>query len=81
MFVGERKALLRLSERRRVDPGEPDRELAERSLLVQERFEAAFPAMPGQKIALYSAVRGEVGTDRIRERCLAAGAWLSYNFV
>jgi 5-formyltetrahydrofolate cyclo-ligase len=78
MFVGERKAILRLSERRRVDSGEPDRERAGKSLLVQERFEAAFPAMPGQKIALYSAVRGEVGTDRIRERCLAAGAWLYY---
>lgn len=78
MFVGERKALLRLSERRRVDSGEPDRERAEKSLLVQERFEAAFSATPGQKIALYSAVCGEVGTDRIRERCLAAGAWLYY---
>jgi 5-formyltetrahydrofolate cyclo-ligase len=78
MLVGERKAHLRLSERRRVDSGEPDRERAEKSLLVQEHFQAVFPARAGQKIALYSALRGEVGTDRIRERCLAAGAWLYY---
>jgi len=78
MFVGERKAFLRLSERRRFGAGEPDRERAARSLQVQERFLSAFPPAPGLKIALYSAVRGEVGTDRIRERCLAEGAWLYY---
>lgn len=78
MFVGERKALLRLNERRRLGSAKPDRGHAEKSLLVQEHFQLAFPATPGQKIALYSAVRGEVGTDRIRERCLAAGAWLYY---
>ncbi len=78
MFVGERKALLRLSERRRVGSGDPEREHAETSLRVQERFLEVFPPSAGQKIALYSAVRGEVGTDRIRERCLAAGARLYY---
>jgi len=39
---------------------------------------SSFPPRPGQKIALYSAVRGEVGTDRVRERCLASGARLYY---
>ncbi len=78
MFVGERKAHLRLNERRRVGPGNPDPERAEKSLQVQERFLSAFPPEPGRKIALYMAVRGEVGTDRIRDRCLAAGAWLYY---
>jgi len=78
MFVGERKAHLRLSERRRVGSGNPDRERAEKSLQVQERFLAAFPPEPGRKIALYLAVRGEVGTDRIRDRCLAAGERLYY---
>ena len=78
MFVGERKAVLRLNERRRFGAGEPDRDRAAKSLRVQERFLEAFPPAPGRKIALYSAVRGEVGTDRIRERCLADGAWLYY---
>jgi 5-formyltetrahydrofolate cyclo-ligase len=78
MFVGERKAHLRLNERRRLSPGEPDRERAEKSLQVQERFLRTFPPAPGGKIAMYAAVRGEVGTDEIRTRCLAAGAWLYY---
>jgi 5-formyltetrahydrofolate cyclo-ligase len=78
MFVGERKAYLRLNERRRLNPGEVDRGRAEKSLLVQERFLETFPPAPGRKIAMYAAVRGEVGTDMIRTRCLAAGAWLYY---
>ncbi len=78
MVVGERKALLRLNERRRAGVGGPDRERAAKSLEVQERFLSAFPPGHGQKVALYAAVRGEVGTDRVRERCLAAGAWLYY---
>ncbi len=78
MIVGERKALLRLHERRRFRSGEPDRERARKSLLVQERFLTAFPPEEGSRIALYSAVRGEVGTDWIRERFLAAGALLYY---
>ena len=78
MFAGERKALLRRNERRRYGPEEPDRELAGKSLQVQARFLAAFPPASGRKIALYAAVRGEVGTDLIRERCLAAAAFLYY---
>ena len=78
MFAGERKALLRRNERRRYGPEEPDRERAGKSLQVQERFLAAFPPASGRKIALYAAVRGEVGTDLIRERCLAAAAFLYY---
>ncbi len=79
MFVGERKALLRLNERRRFAPGEPDRERARKSLLVQECFLSAFPPAKGSRIALYSAARGEVGTDGIRSRCLAVGALLFYS--
>ncbi len=78
MVVGDRKACLRLNERRRVSSGDPDGERAEKSLQVQERFLASYPPGDGQKVALYSAMRGEVGTDRVRERCLAAGAWLYY---
>ncbi|KRT72567.1 MAG: 5-formyltetrahydrofolate cyclo-ligase, 5-formyltetrahydrofolate cyclo-ligase [Deltaproteobacteria bacterium CSP1-8] len=78
MFVGDRKALLRLNERRRASPEDMDRERAGKNLRVQEIFLAAFPPASGRKIALYSAVRGEVGTDRIREQCLAAGVWLYY---
>ncbi len=78
MFVGERKAHLRLNERRRLGHGELDRDRAEKSLQVQERFLKTFPPAPGGKVALYAAARGEVGTDEIRTRYLAAGAWLYY---
>ncbi|HEU5359714.1 MAG TPA: 5-formyltetrahydrofolate cyclo-ligase [Candidatus Deferrimicrobiaceae bacterium] len=78
MVVEDRKAFLRLNERRRFGTGEPDRDRAARSLQVQEHFLSVFPPAPGLKIALYSAMRGEVGTDRIRERCLADGAWVYY---
>lgn len=78
VFVGERKALLRLNERRRAIPSEKDLERAERGARAQEHFLSAFPPKPGMKIALYSAVRGEVGTDLIRERCLGAGARIYY---
>lgn len=78
MFVGERKAHLRLRERGRAGAGNPDPERSERSLRVQDRFLATFPPGPGRKIALYVAMRGEVETDRIRDRCLAAGALLYY---
>lgn len=78
MVVGERKANLRLRERRRAGAGDPDPESSERSLQVQDRFLATFPPGAGRKVALYLAMRGEVGTDRIRDRCLAAGALLYY---
>src|SRR4030067_964759 len=78
MFVEDRKALRRRSERRRASPEDMDQERAEKNLRVQEIFLAKFPPASGRKIALYSAVRGEVGTDRIREQGLAAGAWLYY---
>jgi 5-formyltetrahydrofolate cyclo-ligase len=78
MFAGERKALLRGNKRIRFGHEEPDRERVGKSLQVQEQFLAAFPPAPGRKIALYAAMRGEVGTDLIRERCLAAAAFLYY---
>lgn len=59
-------------------PTDRDLERAEKSVKAQERFLTAFPPAPGMKIALYSAARGEVGTDVIRARCLGAGARLYY---
>lgn len=68
--------------RRRVRDLARSQEWAEdrsaRSLGVQENFLAAFPPEAGRRVALYRAIRGEVGTDRIRERYLAAGAFLFY---
>ena len=79
MLVKERKASLRLTERNRFRPGGGSAAgRAGRSAAIQERFLAAFPPIPGRGVALYAAVRGEVGTDRIRGRCLAAGVHLYY---
>lgn len=78
MLVSERKALLRLSERSRWRPEEPRGDRAARSLQAQRYFLEAFPPSDGRKVALYSAVRGEVGTDRIRDGYLAAGSRLFY---
>jgi len=79
MLVKQRKASLRLTERNRLRPGwafAADRDA--RSLVAQDRFLSVFPPIPGRRIALYAAVRGEVGTDRIRSRCLAGGVHLFY---
>ncbi len=79
MLVKQRKASLRLTERNRLRPGwnsAADRD--GRSLAAQDRFLSAFPPIPGRRIALYAAMRGEVGTDRIRSRCLAGGVHLFY---
>lgn len=79
MLVKQRKASLRLTERDRLRPGwDPAADRAGRSLAVQDRFLAAFPPIPGRCVALYSAMRGEVGTDRIRSVCLARGVHLYY---
>ena len=78
MLVAERKAQLRRTERKRMRLcGNPET-LAGKSIAVQERFLAAFPPEPGGKAALYAAVGGEVGTERIRARYLAGGALLFY---
>ena len=78
MLVAERKAQLRRTERRRLRLGGHQKTLAGKSVAAQERFLAAFPPEPGSRVALYVAVAGEVGTERIRERYLAAGARLFY---
>lgn len=78
MLVAERKAQLRRSERKRLRLGEHQKALAGKSIAAQEQFLAAFPPEPGSLVALYVAVAGEVGTERIRERYLAAGARLYY---
>ena len=78
MLVAERKAQLRRTERKRWRLCKHKETLAEKSIAVQERFLAAFPPEPGGKAALYAAVGGEVGTERIRARYLAGGALLFY---
>lgn len=79
MLVKERKASLRLTERNRMRAhGNPAAERARRSLAAQDRFLSAFPPIPGRRVALYADVGGEVGTDRIRSRCLAGGVHLYY---
>lgn len=78
MLVAERKAQLRRTERKRLRLGEHTDTLAEKSISAQERFLAAFPPEPGGRVALYSAVGGEVGTSLLRTRYLAGGALLYY---
>ncbi|GAB4372565.1 MAG: 5-formyltetrahydrofolate cyclo-ligase [Deltaproteobacteria bacterium] len=78
MLASERKALLRLSVRSRWRPEGPHGEQALRSLLAQQLFLSAYPPAPFRKVALYAAIRGEVGTDRIRDGYLEAGATLYY---
>ncbi len=79
MLIKQRKASLRVTERNRLRcAGGPGGDLAARSLLAQDRFLSAFPPIPGRRVALYAAMRGEVGTDRIRARCLAGGVLLYY---
>jgi 5-formyltetrahydrofolate cyclo-ligase len=80
MLVKERKALLRQAERNRWLSGSPS-DLERRGLVIQERFLAAFPPVPGRKLALYAAVRGEAGTSLIRAVYLSAGAHLFYPCV
>jgi 5-formyltetrahydrofolate cyclo-ligase len=81
MLVGERKAMLRRTVRElvRAKAGSESSRLAgERA---QEHFLASFPPRRGMAAALYNAVRGEVGTEIIREAYLAAGATLYYPCV
>ncbi len=79
MLVKQRKASLRLTERSRL---RLDRKSAAerggRSAAAQDHFLSAFPPIPGRRVALYAAMRAEVGTERIRSRCLAAGVLLYY---
>lgn len=78
MRVEERKAELRRTERRlgrRIASGE---DLFGKSLSIQGNFLSAFPPARGSRIALYKAVEGEVDTDLVRDRLLAAGAFPYY---
>jgi 5-formyltetrahydrofolate cyclo-ligase len=78
MLVAERKAQLRRTERNRLKSCARKEALADASVAAQERFLAAFPLEAGRRVALYAAVAGEVGTERIRARYLAGGALLFY---
>jgi 5-formyltetrahydrofolate cyclo-ligase len=78
MLMAKRKAELRRSERGRTRAGAEEKNLAGRSLEVQRRFLAAFPPVPGGRVALYAAIPGEVGTELIRAMYLGAGVELLY---
>lgn len=71
MLVAERKAHLRRTVRSRVREDEGG--LAAASTEVQRSFLHAFPPVPGSRVALYMAIRGEAGTDFIRKTYLDAG--------
>lgn len=78
MPVAQRKAQLRRTERDRWSVGANREALAEKSVAAQKRFLAAFPPERGSLVALYMAVAGEVGTERIRAGYLEAGVRLFY---
>ncbi len=78
MLVEERKALLRKACRDLVRRMEHPVSTLHASARAQEHFLASFPPRPGMSLALYNSIRGEVGTERIREAYLAAGATLYY---
>ncbi|MBE0569538.1 MAG: 5-formyltetrahydrofolate cyclo-ligase [Deltaproteobacteria bacterium] len=78
MSVRERKAMLRQSFRALFRDKEGSASSLRVGERVQEVFLGEYPPRPGMAVALYNAVRGEVGTDRIREAYLAAGAELYY---
>ncbi|OGP77334.1 MAG: 5-formyltetrahydrofolate cyclo-ligase [Deltaproteobacteria bacterium RBG_16_64_85] len=78
MLMAERKAQLRRTERNRRRLCGQKETFAGKSIAAQEKFLAAFPPESGGKAALYAAVGGEVGTERIRARYLTAGALLFY---
>jgi 5-formyltetrahydrofolate cyclo-ligase len=81
MLVEERKALLRQACRDLVRGKANAPAAREASERAQSHFLKEHPPRPGVAVALYHAVRGEVGTDRIREAYLAAGAQLYYPVV
>jgi len=81
MPVRERKAKLRETFRILVRAKEGSVSSGAAGERAQENFLGEFPPRPGMSVAIYNAVRGEVGTDRIREAYLAAGATLYYPCV
>jgi 5-formyltetrahydrofolate cyclo-ligase len=81
MLVGERKAELREACRNLVRAKEGSVSSALAGERAQEKFLEEFPPRPGMAVAIYKAVRGEIGTERIREAYLAAGATLYYPCV
>jgi 5-formyltetrahydrofolate cyclo-ligase len=78
MPVSERKAVLRQAYRALLRDKAGSVASLQAGERVQENFLGEYPPRPGMVVALYNAVRGEVGTDRIREAYLAAGAELYY---
>jgi 5-formyltetrahydrofolate cyclo-ligase len=81
MLVKERKAILRQACRDLVRAREGSDASRLAAETAQRHFLAGFPPRSGMEVALYSAVRGEVGTERIREAYLSAGAAVFYPCV
>lgn len=81
MLVEERKALMRQACRDRIRGLARTASALEASERAQGHFLKGYPLRPGMAVALYNAVRGEVGTERIREACLGAGVELYYPAV
>ncbi|MEW6719205.1 MAG: 5-formyltetrahydrofolate cyclo-ligase [Thermodesulfobacteriota bacterium] len=81
MSVMERKAMLRQACRELVRARAGSASSLEAGERAQEHFLREFPPRAGMAVAIYNAVRGEIGTDRIREACMAAGATVYYPCV
>jgi 5-formyltetrahydrofolate cyclo-ligase len=81
MLVQERKALLRQACRDVVRGKAPAASFRRDSDWAQAHFLKECPARAGLTVALYHAVRGEVGTETIRDAYLSAGAVLCYPAV
>ncbi len=81
MLVEERKALLRQACRDLVRGRVRLASAGGDSARAQANFLEEYPPRPGMTAALYNAVRGEVGTGRIRRAYLAAGVELYYPAV
>jgi len=81
MPVRERKKELRETCRALVRGKAGSLSSSKASDRAQENFLKEFPPRAGMTVAVYNAFRGEVGTERIREAFLAAGATLYYPCV
>ncbi len=81
MIVEERKGLLRQACRDLARGKAHTAFTLRGSERAQAHFLKEYPSRTGMAVAIYNAVRGEVGTDRIREAYIAVGAELYYPAV
>jgi 5-formyltetrahydrofolate cyclo-ligase len=78
MLVLERKEILRRESRTRLRERARSAVPAEAGDRAQDHFLRGFPPLAGKAAALYTALAGEVPTERIRRAYLAAGVLLYY---